>query len=246
MSINIDMKAIKRYVFENKKKCLKTAGLMLVLMIALITWLTGSLTKDEGITVMEAHGNEIAADKADESEMTAEAAVEKEEFIVVDIEGAVRSPGVVYLPGGSRVNDAVEEAGGLTGDADTRNVNLASRLSDGDKIYIPKHGEEKSSPVNNSPPAGIVTHIVSNGSQAASEGASADSANHTGNTGGMVNINTATSAQLQTLSGVGPATAQKIIEYREAAGRFVRIEDIMRVSGIGTKTFEGFRDKIII
>ncbi|MCL2436588.1 MAG: helix-hairpin-helix domain-containing protein [Clostridiales bacterium] len=235
MDIHIDVQAMKRYVLENKKKCLKIAGLVVVLTISLITYVTGNLTNDDGIAVMEVQDNEIVAD---ESNVVAEVQQEQEAYIVVDIEGAVRSPGVVFLLSGSRVNDAVEEAGGLTSDADTRSVNLASRLSDGDKVYIPTHGEQQTSSGSNSQPAGIVTDIVSSGSQATPDGASENS--------GMVNINTATSAQLQTLRGVGPATAQRIIEHRETVGRFTRIEDIMRVSGIGTRTFEGFRDNIVI
>ena len=122
---------------------------------------------------------------------------------------------------------------------------------DGDKVYIPRQGEQNNS-VNRSEPAGIITNFISNGSSISnaagnSASASANTANATGNAAdGMVNINTATSVQLQTLSGVGPVTAQKIIEYRESVGGFAKIEDIMRVSGIGTKTFEGFKDKIII
>ena len=247
MNIAINTNAIRRYILENKKKCLKIAGLALVLIIALAIYLTNNLTKDNSITITEEHGNEITI--GEPGNVTSEA---KEELIVVDIEGAVRTPGVVYLKSGSRVNDAVLEAGGLTNNADTRGVNLAARLTDGDKVYIPIQGEQKSSFVNNSEPAGIITHLISDSSYISSD--SADSAKVSGNSenakgitaDGLVNINTATSAQLQTLSGVGPVTAQRIIEFRESAGGFARIEDIMRVSGIGTKTFEGLRDKITI
>ena len=87
--------------------------------------------------------------------------------------------------------------------------------------------------------AGIVTNAVSN----SSGGVLTDS---TGGGDGTVNINTANSEQLQTLSGVGPVTAQKIIDHRESSGGFKKIEDIMKVSGIGTKTFEKLKDKINI
>ena len=238
MEFRIDVRVIKRYVLENKKKCFKMAGLTLVLIIALAIAVTNNLTSNKGITVIETSGTEIAANEDAGVINEIETAVVEDEFIVVDIDGAVRFPGVVILRAGSRVNDAVEEAGGLTGEADTRNVNLASKLSDGDKIYIPQENEESGNQPNNSKPAGIITNIVSNNSH----GSHANSENN----GGMVNINTATSAQLQTLNGVGPVTAQKIIEYRNSVGSFAKIEDIMRVSGIGTKTFDGFKDKIFV
>jgi competence protein ComEA len=234
LNINIDFDAIKRYILENKKKSLKIAGLAAVLTIALVTYLSGNLTKDEGITVVEALGNEIPVEEPESVRQE-----EKETIIVVDIQGAVKNSGIVYLPDGSRVNDAVNEAGGLNGDADTMNVNLAAKLTDGDKVYIPRKDEQKSETGNNAKPAGIVTDTVSNG-------ASITSSAPANSESSLININTATSEQLQALSGVGPATAQKIIDYRESAGGFKKIEDIMKVSGIGTKTFEKFKDKIIV
>ena len=141
---------------------------------------------------------------------------EKEDVIlVIDIGGAVIFPGVLELPEGSRVYEAVEYAGGLREDADIRNVNLAAPLLDGEKIYIPTKEEAEQLSVSG-----------------------------TGIPLGKVNINTATSDALQTLNGVGPATAAAIIEYRTENGPFKKTEDLMNVSGIGKKTFEKLKEHI--
>jgi len=223
--MNINISSIKAYILENKGKSMKAAAVALVLIIALTILLSGSLKKADDIIIIESSAAEQTAD----DEAAALATEEKEAFIVVDIEGAVMAPGIVRLQEGSRVNDAVLEAGGLAASADTMEVNLAARLSDGDKVYIPTKQERQGSATA---AAGIVTDSIS--------GSPANQGN------GMVNINTANSEQLQALNGVGPATAQKIIDYRESIGGFKKIEDLMKVSGIGSKTFEKLKDKIIV
>ncbi|MCR5034180.1 MAG: helix-hairpin-helix domain-containing protein [Clostridia bacterium] len=137
--------------------------------------------------------------------------------IFVDIGGAVKSPMLAELPDGSRVDDAIQAAGGLKQEADMSNINRAEFLLDGQKIYIPSLAMDADG------------NVI--------EGAAAS---------GKVNINTADSTQLQTLNGVGPATAQKIIDYRQSNGSFASVEDIKNVSGIGEKTFEKLKDYITI
>ncbi|MCL1808503.1 MAG: helix-hairpin-helix domain-containing protein [Clostridiales bacterium] len=222
----MNISTIKAYILENKSKSMKAGAVVFVLVVALTIFLTGNSGKTNDITVVEAS----TAGPAAEEEVAVLAEEEKEAFIVVDIEGAVKAPGIVRLPEGSRVNDAVVEAGGLAAGADTMEVNLAARLSDGDKVYIPKEAEQQS----DSPAAvGIVTSEVSGQQPGIASGS-------------MININTANSEQLQALNGVGPATAQKIIDYRESSGGFKKAEDLMNVSGIGSKTFEKIKDKIIV
>jgi competence protein ComEA len=138
----------------------------------------------------------------------------------VHVSGAVHQPDQVQLlPPGSIVQDAIEAAGGPTGEADLERMNLALELADQMHVHVPEKGEE-------------------NGPAAVSGGESDDGAGET------VNINTATQTELETLPGVGPVTAGKIIAYRESHGPFPRIEDIEDVPGIGPATFEGLKDLI--
>lgn len=149
---------------------------------------------------------------------------------VVHVDGAVRDPGVIELSGADvRVRDAVDAAGGLLEDADTSSVNLAEALRDGAKIHIP-HVGDATGPAP-SPPAGQ----QSTGGVAGA-----------GDTAALVNLNTATSEELQTLTGVGEVTARAIIEDRTANGPFMSPEDLMRVSGIGEKKFQRIQGSICV
>lgn len=149
---------------------------------------------------------------------------------VVHVDGAVGKPGVVELTGSDlRVFDAVSLAGGLLDDADTSQVNLAEPLSDGAKIHIPREGE-----------------LAGQAEQVPSGQAQTSGATGSGEATLLVNINTATPEELQTLSGVGEATARAIIEERERGGPFATPEDLMRVPGIGEKKFAKVRDSICV
>jgi competence protein ComEA len=145
--------------------------------------------------------------------------------LCVYVSGAVARPDVYELPPDSIVKDAVEAAGGPTGEADLNRINLARRVQDEEQIYVPQKGEE-SLPV--SPPSG--PSLSSPSSQK----------------GDKVNINTATAEELDTLPGVGPSIAQRIIDYRTTHGPFRSIEDIKKVKGIGDATFEELKDKITV
>ncbi|HFD38833.1 MAG TPA: hypothetical protein ENJ31_03135 [Anaerolineae bacterium] len=140
----------------------------------------------------------------------------------VYISGAVQQPDVYALPADSIIKDAMLAAGGPTEDADLDRINLAAALADGQHVYVPHLGETEL-------PASLPCDC-------------------SGSSGGdgKVNINIADVAALDTLPGIGPVTAQRIIEYREANGPFARIEDIMNVSGIGQSTFAKIQDRITV
>jgi competence protein ComEA len=142
--------------------------------------------------------------------------------IIVDIVGAVRHPGVYDFAQGARVIDAVKAAGGFVRDADTQAVNLARPLVDGEQIIVPKEGEA---------PTGAAAGTTSNGSATQ---------------GGKVNINSATVADFDTLPGIGPVLAQKIVDYRDQHGPFSSVQDLMKVSGIGPKKFAELQDQITV
>lgn len=142
----------------------------------------------------------------------------------VYVTGAVVHPDVYLLEAGSIVRDAVVAAGGATAEADLNRINLAQQVYDQQQIHIPKVGEEN--PPLPSPPASLT------------------SASDSVQPAGKVNINTATAEELDTLPGIGPALAQRIIEYRQTNGPFQSIEEIKNVSGIGDKLFEKLKDLI--
>ena len=158
--------------------------------------------------------------------------------IVVHITGAVKKEGIVYLKEGDRIIDAIEKAGGETKNADLSQVNLAYVLSDGQKIYIPNKNEKIDDFI-------IVagTGITTNTSQA-STGTSRNAENNTGTS--KVNINTANEVELDSLPGIGPSIAKKIVTYRNENGKFNNIEDIKNVSGIGDAKYEELKNYITV
>jgi competence protein ComEA len=137
--------------------------------------------------------------------------------VAVYVTGAVQNPGVYRLPGESRVQDALEAAGGPTANADLDRVNLAQRVHDEDQIYFPEVGEESI--------------------PASSTGGSPE---------GLIDINTASAGELEELPGIGPALAQSIIDHRESHGPFGSIEEIMDVQGIGQGVFDDIRELITV
>lgn len=156
------------------------------------------------------------------NENTDETTKEKaENYIIIHITGAVKKQGIVKLKENSRIEDAINSAGGLTEDANLDNVNLASILEDGMKIYIPSIYDKVDE-----------KNITEETIQQTLE-------NDT-----KVNINTATQAELETLVGIGPSLAEKIIEHRQINGNFKNIEDIKNVNGIGDNKYESIKENI--
>ena len=147
----------------------------------------------------------------------------EEQEIIIHIAGCVEQEGIVKLTKGSRIADAIEKAGGLTSDANINNINLAYELKDGQKLYIPSNIDEE--------------YIL------AQEGEEFD---YEAKEDGKININTATQTELEELSGIGPSTALKIIEYRNENGEFSSIEEIKNVSGIGEAKYEAIQDSICV
>ena len=170
-------------------------------------------------------GSADASDDGDPSSDSKRASASSE--VYVDVGGAVVTPGVYRLREGARVAQAIDAAGGLTPEADAAGLNRASKVVDGQKIYVPHVGEQQT-----------VSDVAGSGPGEASVGASVAS--------DLVNINTANAAELQTLSGIGPSMAQSIIDERTQNGPFASIDDLMRVSGIGEKKFAKIKDCICV
>lgn len=137
---------------------------------------------------------------------------------MIDVKGQVVKPGVYELPAGSRVQDAIEAAGGFTSEADSRSINLALIVIDESSLYVPATGEEQ---------------VVALSPQTSS--VSGES---------VININQATETELMELPGIGPSKAAAIVAYRDEVGRFQSTEELTEVTGIGDKTFEQLKELI--
>ena len=148
------------------------------------------------------------------------ASVVTPQTITVHVAGAVKNPGVYRLKYGARVNDGVVAAGGATSVANLDVINLATVLNEGEQIYVPKRGE-KPHTITNRPQLGV------GGSATGGAGGGASGATQ------IININLASATELEQLPGVGPATAKAIVAYREKNGAFLRVEDLLKVRGIG-------------
>lgn len=179
--------------------------------------------------------------------------------IVVHIVGHVKNPGLVKLPEGARIADAIEAAGGVLPDADLEIINLAYKLQDGKQVYIPPKGGELDNKSANSFKS-INTRVKADknklipGVQPEKPPLTKAGSNYDGVIKNqeaqleseVVNINTADVNELDKLPGIGPSTAKKIIEYREKHGLFANPEDIMKVKGIGPSKYEKIKDKITV
>lgn len=152
-----------------------------------------------------------------------------ENKIVIHITGEVEEEGVIELEKGARISDAIEEAGGTTEEADLSNVNLAYSLSDGQKVKIPNINEKDEEIIVVEEKAG--DYIIIEGNKSKEE---------------KININKAAQTEIETLPGIGPSTALKIITYRNEHGKFKNIEDIKNVSGIGDSKFENIKEYICV
>ncbi|SFE49927.1 helix-hairpin-helix domain-containing protein [Peptostreptococcus sp. D1] len=159
--------------------------------------------------------------------------------ITVYITGAISNPGVISLKMGSRLDDAVKKLGGLSKDADYNKINLAMILEDGQHYVIPIVGEQESNQQS------VVPGNVGGENHNFERDSGSSLQKNNDNTSSLkVNINTAAPEELEKIPGVGPATSQKIIDYREKLGKFEKIEDIKKVSGIGDKKFENMKEYI--
>lgn len=176
---------------------------------------------------------------------TAEPSPTPEVGLIFHIKGAVLNEGVYTLTGDARLQDAIDAGGGLKEDADLQNVNLAMTISDGDEIYIPSKTDFKKPLKADATPKSVITSNEASRQKIVSNEKTEKSAPSINQTPKIININTATLEELDALKGIGPVTAQKIIDYRSSAP-FKTIEDIKNVSGIGDKKFQDIKDNICV
>jgi competence protein ComEA len=154
----------------------------------------------------------------------------------VYVTGAVKRSDVYVLPAGSIVKDALLAAGGAAAEADLERINLAVQLYDQQQVYVPYLGQE-------TPPAPLVSSAAP--TPTAADAASVRSGSIDMETP-LVNVNTASAEELETLPGIGPAFAQRILDYRTANGAFARVDDLVEVKGIGPATLDKIRDRVTV
>ena len=235
----MDWAKVKEFIIEHKQYFVIGIGILLVLL-----WLIGhsgdeqSNDSDFAIKQTETDGQEGTEIKEETqiANKEVEKKVKESKEVTCDISGAIENPGVYTLKYGARLNELIAAAGGLTSKAQIEKVNRALILRDQDKIHIPYHGEKlKENEIVSSVNGSTNSGELDNSSQSESSNQAS---------GVKVNINTANTADLQKLSGIGAKKAEQIIAYRQKNGNFKSIEDLKQVSGIGDKTFEALRSQL--
>ena len=225
-----------------------TAGLIIVAIAILsavifgIVGISGEMQHEDASSFSIEKASETYHDEGGEGQPSAS------EDLCVHVSGRVSNPGVCYLQKGARVADAIEAVGGPAQDARLDMLNLARILEDGEHISVP--GEEDAEKAKSGESAAyqdfgsgesasaVESDVVESGNGGSGASSSSDL--------GKVNINTASSAQLQTLSGIGESKAGKIISYRDANGPFKSVDELTKVNGIGEKTLAAIRDAICV
>lgn len=212
----------------DKQKIIKITAIAVVIVGAIIYYIC---TKDN-----QENYNDILTQNAvvsNTNEVVTNTVTEEKTKIKVYVTGEVNSPGVIELEEGSRIDDAIKAAGGISSNADIRDINLAYEVDDGDKIYIPNKEETEQNQ----------TDETAVGSE---QGTAGSISSNTSSGNGKVNINKATASELTNIPGVGQSTAEKIVAYREENGKFSSIEDIQKVSGIGSAKYQNIKDYISV
>ncbi|MCJ1673058.1 MULTISPECIES: ComEA family DNA-binding protein [unclassified Rathayibacter] len=202
------------------------AAMVLVIAAAVVAVLLAGTRASGRTEVLAPAGGVTAAagpsgaPSSTEGNATPAASSSPGEVLYVHVAGAVAAPGLYLLDPGARVADALAAAGGFTEPAERAAVNLARRLVDGEQILVPERGAA----------------VAPGGTAPAAGGAAA--------AGGIVRLSTATAAQLEELPEIGPATAAKIVAYREEHGPFTSVDQLLEVPGVGEKTLEAFREQV--
>ncbi len=241
------MEKIKNYVSERKLKLL-----IIVLLLGTICFLVWNSYFKKDRVLLENDDVNLISDNLEKVEDSSN--VSEEKYILVDVKGEVKKPGVYKLKENSRVIDAINVSGGLTKKAYTKYINLSRILKDENVIIVNSTSEiKKVSSGNNITEVKINNDSKNSASISESELITNDNVkseeDNTVNSlenNQKVNINTATKEELMKLSNIGESKAEKIIDYRTANGNFTSIEDIKKVSGIGDKLYDSIKENITV
>lgn len=206
-----------------KEQKIKIAITLFVIIIAIFYYIYSQNQK------------EIFFEESKQENEVQEKTEEENKKIIIHVSGAVKNEGIVELEEGARVANAIEKAGGVRDDAYTKDINYALKLEDGMKIYVPTIEEAKQE-----------KEEVNINSESSNYIISSNTKTNENSNGQKVNINSADESKLDELPGVGPSTAQKIIQYRKENGEFKSIDELKNVSGIGEAKFQKIKDLICV
>lgn len=207
-----------------KEQKIKIAITLFVIIIAIFYYIYSQNQK------------EIFFEESKQENEVQEKTEEENKKIIIHVSGAVKNEGIVELEEGARVANAIEKAGGVRDDAYTKDINYALKLEDGMKIYVPTIEETKQEKEEVNINSESSNYIISSNNTKTNENSN----------GQKVNINNADESKLDELPGVGPSTAQKIIQYRKENGEFKSIDELKNVSGIGEAKFQKIKDLICV
>lgn len=229
----MNFEKIKEFAIE--KKVYLIAGMILLIGGF---WLKKGDSQENEVQRDNAKIMQSSSLSSSKSSMNSNVQSSQTKTVTCDVSGAVKHQGVYTLKNGARLQELIEAAGGTTDKAQLKAINRAVLLKDQDKIHIPYKGEK----VEN-----VTTTGTSSKSETGSNNSGGTNTSSTSqNNEGKVNLNTASAADLQKLTGIGEKKAEQIIAYREQNGSFKKPEDLMQVSGIGEKTFASLKDQLAV
>ena len=229
----MNFEKIKEFAIE--KKVYLIAGMILLIGGF---WLKKRDSQENEVQRDNAKIMQSSSLSSSKSSMNSNVQSSQTKTVTCDVSGAVKHQGVYTLKNGARLQELIEAAGGTTDKAQLKAINRAVLLKDQDKIHIPYKGEK----VEN-----VTTTGTSSKSETGSNNSGGTNTSSTSqNNEGKVNLNTASAADLQKLTGIGEKKAEQIIAYREQNGSFKKPEDLMQVSGIGEKTFASLKDQLAV
>lgn len=217
----------KSLFYENKNKLIKILLVATLIIASIFLYLAKNNSSKDAEINRELNNSQQETSESVKEDVDDEGESDKsEKTVICDVSGEIKNSKVCELKKGSRVEDAINYCGGLTEKADISGINRAKIIQDGEKIIIPKKGEK----------------IFSQTSETAED----SSFSKTGKESSKININTASNEELQNVTGIGPATADKIVKYRKEKGLFRNLAELKKVKGIGDKKYKKIKENLCI
>ena len=230
--------------FDSRKAIITGAGVIIFLIVGMLAMFLIPSDSDSNANKLPVQPEKISVPVSDSVPVIAEkiSTVPQKSDLFIYVTGAVNKPGVYKLSADSRIFKAIEAAGGFSTKADKASINLAKKLMDGTHIHVEQKGAAKPTP----PQLVNIPGVQANNNLIAIPLVSKPANNNNNSNKNLVDVNKASAEELQKLNGIGPALAKRIIEYRQAHGRFTKPDDLIQVKGIGPAKLKKMREQILI